>query len=104
MTCFKLTKKVYRIISSYMAKYWWSSSLDCRSMHWISWEEQLASPKISGGMGFRDLESFNLALLGKHGWRLLTSPDSLCYRVLKGRYFPNSDFIFWVEEASLKSS
>jgi hypothetical protein len=61
-------------------------------MHWISWE-QLASPKISGGMGFRDLESFNLALLGKHGWRLLTSPDSLCCRVLKGRYFPNSDFM-----------
>jgi hypothetical protein len=67
MSCFKLTKKVYKDITSCMARYWWSSSLDRHSMHWISWE-QLASPKIAGGMGFRDLESFNLALLGKHGW------------------------------------
>jgi hypothetical protein len=92
MSCFKLTKKVYKDIMSCMAWYWWSSSLDRHSMHWISWE-QLASPKIAGGMGFRDLESFNLALLGKHGWRLMTSPDSLCGRVLKGRYFPDTDFM-----------
>jgi hypothetical protein len=36
---------------------------------------------------------FNLALLGKHGWRFMTHPDSLCSQVLKGRYFQNSDFL-----------
>ena len=50
-------------------------------------------PKMQGGMGFRDFESFNLALLGKHGWRLLTHPKSLCSRVLKGKYFHDRDFI-----------
>jgi hypothetical protein len=44
-------------------------------------------------MGFRDLELFNLAMLGKHGWRLMTNPESLCGHVLKGRYFPNNDFL-----------
>jgi hypothetical protein len=44
-------------------------------------------------MGFRDLELFNLAMLGKHGWRLMTNPDSLVARVLKGRYYPNTDFL-----------
>jgi hypothetical protein len=44
-------------------------------------------------MGFRDLELFNLALLGKHGWRLMTSPDTLCAKVLKGRYYPMTDFL-----------
>ncbi|CAD6223899.1 unnamed protein product [Miscanthus lutarioriparius] len=67
-----------------VANYWWGSSADNRHMHWMSWE-RLNQPKSKGGMGFRDLRSFNLAMLGKQGWRLITRPDSLCARVLKGR-------------------
>jgi hypothetical protein len=44
-------------------------------------------------MGFRELELFNLVLLGKHGWRFLNNPDTLCSRVLKGRYYPQTDFL-----------
>jgi hypothetical protein len=33
MSCFLLTKKVCKQLRSYMAKYWWSSSLDRRSVH-----------------------------------------------------------------------
>jgi hypothetical protein len=47
-------------------KYWWSSSLDKHSIHWVAWDT-LASPKAKGGMGFQELELFNLTLLGKHG-------------------------------------
>ena len=92
MSCFLLTKKVCKQLTSSMARYWWSSSIDRRSMHWISWDK-LATPKVQGGMGFREFQKFNLALLGKHGWRLLTEPNSLCVRVLKGKYFPYSDFM-----------
>lgn len=42
-------------------------------------------------MGFWDFEVFNLALLGKHGWRFMVSPESLCFRVMKSRYFPETD-------------
>jgi hypothetical protein len=48
---------------------------------------------MNDGMGFRDMHAFNLALLGKQGWRLLTSPNSLCAQVLKGRYYPDRDFM-----------
>jgi hypothetical protein len=44
-------------------------------------------------MGFRDLETFNLAFLGKHGWILMTHRESLCARVLKTKYFPDTDFL-----------
>jgi hypothetical protein len=40
-------------------------------------------------MGFRDFHSFNLAMLGKQVWRLVTDPLSLCARVLKAKYYPN---------------
>ena len=66
MSCFKLPKKVCKGLRSCMARYWWSSSLDRRSLHWTDWDT-LTSPKVKGGMGFRDLQLFNLALLGKHG-------------------------------------
>lgn len=32
-------------------------------------------------------------MLGKQGWRLLTRPDLLCAKVLKGKYFPTGDFL-----------
>jgi hypothetical protein len=60
-------------------------------MYWRSWE-WLSYPKSLGGMGFRDLSLFNQAMLGRQGRRLLTEPTSLCARVLKGRYFPHTDF------------
>jgi len=44
-------------------------------------------------MGFRDLESFNLALLAKQIWRLLLEPDSLCARVLRAIYYPNGKLL-----------
>lgn len=43
-------------------------------------------------MGFRDMVLFNQAMLGRQVWRLINEPDSLCARVLKGRYFPDCDF------------
>lgn len=61
-------------------------------MHWYRWD-RLTRPKDSGGMGFRDLHLFNLAMLGKQGWRLLVKPESLCARVLKGRYYHDCDFL-----------
>ena len=92
MSCFKLTKKVCKSLVAAMARFWWSSSVDRKSLHWLSWKK-LAAPKVKGGIGFRDFELFNLALLGKHGWRFLTHPDSLCARVLKGKYFHSTDFL-----------
>lgn len=57
----------------------------------MSWA-RLCRPKSEGGIGFRDMESFNLALLAKQAWRITTKPELLLSRILKARYFPNSSF------------
>ena len=41
-------------------------------------------------MGFRSLHDFNLALLAKQGWKLITNPNSLMTRLLKSSYYPSS--------------
>lgn len=53
----------------------------------------MCQPKSSGGLGFKNIKLFNLVLLAKEGWRLQMDYDSLVFKVLKAKYFPNSDFV-----------
>ena len=58
----------------------------------MKWE-RMCKPKDFGGMGFKQIHIFNVAMLGKQVWKLLTSPTSLVGKVLKARYFPRSSIL-----------
>ncbi|GJT50984.1 RNA-directed DNA polymerase, eukaryota, reverse transcriptase zinc-binding domain protein [Tanacetum coccineum] len=51
-------------------------------MAWVKWDIILASLD-QGGLGVGSLKAFNLALLQKWRWRLVTKPDSLWVKVIK---------------------
>ncbi|GAA0176088.1 hypothetical protein LIER_29144 [Lithospermum erythrorhizon] len=56
--------------------------------------------KKEGGMGFRRMETFNLALLTKQAWRLVTEVGNELTSTLKAKYYPETSF--W--DASLRSN
>ena len=98
MSCFKLSNTLCDELTGMIRQFWWGQVKDEKKLAWMSWEK-MCLPKEKGGMCFRDLKLFNLALLVKQGWRLQTNSSLLFYRVYKAKYFPRSDFI----EASLGS-
>lgn len=44
-------------------------------------------------MGFCDFKTFNLAMLAKQGWQILTITHTLVSRIFKARYFHDSSFL-----------
>lgn len=58
----------------------------------MSWA-RLVVPKCYGGMGFKRLHEFNIALLAKQGLCVLTTRESLVCKILKATYFPNDTFL-----------
>lgn len=87
MSCFMIPKTLCQ--ERMMNAFWWkSNSSNNKGIRWCAWEKMSMSKK-RGGLGFRDLHGFNLALLGKQCWNLIKKPDSLVAKVLKARYYPD---------------
>jgi hypothetical protein len=92
MSCFQVPVSTCDKMVGSIADHWWGFEDGRKKMHWRSWA-WLLSPKSLGGLGFRDFGIFNQAMLGKQAWRLATNPTSMCARVLKARYYPDTDFL-----------
>jgi len=91
MSIFKIPISICKAIEKRIACFWWKQTVDRKGIHWKSWES-LRTRKDTGGLGFRDLVSFNKAMLGRQAWRLVQDPNSLWTKVVKGIYYPQGEF------------
>jgi hypothetical protein len=67
MSCFKLPDGICNHIENMISKLWWGIQQGEHKIHWIAWND-VCKQKKEGGMRFRSLKEFNLALLAKQGW------------------------------------
>jgi len=87
MSIFQLPATLINTIEKMINSFWSGHGrINQRGINWLSWEK-LYMHKTNGGMGFKDLSAFNLAMLGKQGWKFLTEPDSLVFPVIQGMIF-----------------
>lgn len=91
MSCFLLPKTLCQELEQLFNNYWWRSGhgTNQKGINWLGWNKMSIS-KSQGGLGFRDLYGFNIALLGKHIWSFIHNANSLVSRIFKARYFPHS--------------
>ena len=64
MSHFKLPKGLIKELELLIHKFWWGYKGDSRKVHWVKWE-RLCEAKEVGGLGFKEIEKFNEALLAK---------------------------------------
>lgn len=82
MSIFQLPKSLCRRINSLMTKFWWGHKDNYSRVAWLSWNK-ISRSKDEGGLGFREIEVFNQALLAKQGWGLVKNPNSLVRRIFQ---------------------
>lgn len=64
MSYFKISKTLCYELESLMANFWWGHKDFERKIYCIGWNK-MCLPKFKVGLSFKDLNSFNLALLTK---------------------------------------
>jgi ribonuclease HI len=73
--------------------FWWGFPKDkTRNLSLKSWSS-ICLPKEEGGLGFRRMHEFNLALIAKLGWKLISNLDCLWVKQLQNKYIKYGDFI-----------
>lgn len=79
-------KKVVEEITKLQRRFLWGGVGENNKIAWVKWET-ICLPKDKGGLGIKNLELFNIALLTKWRWRILVEDgNSLWKQVLVERY------------------
>ncbi|XP_026416236.1 uncharacterized protein LOC113311639 [Papaver somniferum] len=89
MTSFKLLETTINKKNSTQQKFWRKKKTN-KVRKLVTWKS-VNAPKEDGGLGFRDLQIFNRALLAKSAWRICTDQTSICSKYPQAKYFPNGD-------------
>ena len=82
---FKMFAGVISTMNKIQRQILWKWGREDKKIVWVSWLK-VCKLKEDRGLGVRDLRAFNLALLGKWIWRLVTKKGGLWKELLHSKY------------------
>ncbi|XP_021715330.1 uncharacterized protein LOC110683265 [Chenopodium quinoa] len=85
LSIFKVPLSICSKVDGLLARFWWRSDHRSRGLALRS-STLLHLPKGLGGLGIRQLQSFNSVLLARQCWRIHHNPQLLVSRTLSARY------------------
>lgn len=92
MSLLLIPAEICNRIQRHMNAFWWGGGGSSRGIKWYSWDI-LCNAKEDGGLGFKHLNKFNIAMLAKQGWRLLNNVNPLVTGLKKAKYYPHTNFL-----------
>jgi hypothetical protein len=91
MSTFLLPISFCEDLDKIFKNFWWGFPKDkTRNLCLKSWSS-ICTPKAQGGLGLKTMAAVNLALIAKLGWKILSDPDSFCFKQLRAKYIQYGD-------------
>lgn len=81
---YRVPRKVLKTLIGIQRSFLWGGYESRRNIAWISWKK-VCSPREQGGLGLKDLDLFNMSLLGRR-WRILVDKHACWWHIIQDRY------------------
>ena len=91
LSFFKIPHRVAHRLVSLQRNFLWGGDHEHKKIPWVKWDV-IFLPKIDGGLGIKDISKFNVALLGRWIWALVSDQQQLWARIITSKYGGWSEF------------
>jgi hypothetical protein len=93
MSYFLLPRSISTSLDRLFKNFWWGFPVNkSRNLSLKSWSS-ICIPKVEGGLQIKKMHEFNLALIAKLGWKLISNSDCLWVNQLQRKYIKYGDFL-----------
>ena len=85
LSFFKAPKQLCKTIRTIQSNFFWGWNSEGKKIHWVAWN-RVCRPVEKGGLGYKDVQKFNFALLAKWKCRLRTGEEGAWRDVIESKY------------------
>ena len=95
LSMFKAPVAIIKEINRIQRNFLWEARGEEKKVAWIKWE-LCCNAKENGGLGVKNIDKFNKALVAKWVWRALTEKNRFWVKVVEAKYGRMEDWVFTV--------